>query len=73
MAYNYQDPKYKNLTKWKIGEDVWIVDGVWSTADDDNGRNARTEFIHLTPVPPNKNQPLKISPNDLNRKNPIRV
>jgi hypothetical protein len=45
MAYNYQDPRYKNLSKWNIGEEVWQVTGVWSTADDDSGRNARTEAL----------------------------
>jgi hypothetical protein len=45
MAYNYQDPKYKNLSKWNIGDEVWMVTGVWSTADDDSGRNARTEAL----------------------------
>lgn len=47
MSYNYQDPKFKNLTKWKIGEEEWQVTGVWSVADDDNGRNARTEALGI--------------------------
>ncbi len=70
---NYQDPKYKNLTKWKIGDDIWIVGGVWFTADDESGRNARTEHIELRPVPPTKGIALKLTPAELNRKNPVRV
>lgn len=45
MSYNYQDPKFKNLSKWMIGDEEWQVTGVWSTADDDSGRNARTEAL----------------------------
>lgn len=45
MSSNYQDPKYKNLTKWNIGDEVWQVTGVWFVADDESGRNARTEAL----------------------------
>ena len=45
MTYNYQDARFKNLTKWHIGDEVWQVTGVWSVADDDSGRNARTEAL----------------------------
>lgn len=42
---NYQDPVYKNLSKWTIGDEVWQVTGVWFVSDDESGRNAKTEAL----------------------------
>lgn len=45
---NYQDPKYKNGSKWEINGETWYVAGVMSTSDDPAGiRNAKTEFIYI--------------------------
>lgn len=55
----YQDPKFKNGTKWNIGDELWIVTGVWFTSDDPDGRhNARTDKLGVRQLQLNdKGQP----------------
>lgn len=45
MSYKYEDPVYKSGNKYQVGEETWVVTGVWSFADDDFGTNARTDKL----------------------------
>lgn len=68
MSYKYQDPEFPNLRKIKIGDEQWIVSGVWFTSDDPDGRhNARTSFIGIKPVPPTKGTEKKLTKDQLKR------
>ncbi len=69
----YQDPKYKNGTKWIINDEIWVVKGVWSISDDPAGiKNPKTDKIVMQKAVNGSyvGKEVSFTPRELDNKNP---